>query len=75
MIPPHSSLTTANGLIDRALVTDQTHEFGLNRIASHERYMEDIRSSFPHVRAVVPRLEHEIKGVDRIRETFCYFFA
>jgi len=60
LIPRRSSFTTVNGLIDRALVTDQTHEFGFNRIASHERYMEDIRSSFPHVRAVVTRLEHEI---------------
>lgn len=51
------------------------HEFVRNRIASQERYMEDIRSSFPHVRAVVPRLEHEIQGVDRIRETFQYLFA
>ncbi len=63
-----------NGLIERSLVTDQTHEFVLNRIASQEKYMEDIRSSFPHVRAVVPRLEHEIQGVDRIRETFRYLF-
>jgi len=63
-----------NGLIDRSLVTDQTHEFVLNRIASQERYMEEIRSSFPRVRAVVPRLEHEIQGVDRIREAFQYLF-
>lgn len=64
-----------NGLIDRSLVTDHTHEFVLNRIASQERYMEDIFSSFPNVRAIVPRLEHEIQGVERIRETFRHLFA
>ena len=64
-----------NGLIDRSLVTDRTHQFVLNRIASQERYMEEIRSSFPHVRAVVPRLEHEIQGVERIRETFPFLFG
>ena len=64
-----------NGLIDRALVTDQTHEFVLNRILSQEKYMEEIRRTLPHVRAVVPRLEHEIQGVERLRETFRYLFG
>jgi arsenite-transporting ATPase len=63
-----------NGLIDRASVTDQTHEFVTNRIASQEKYMEDIYRSFPDVRAIMPRLDHEIQGVERMRETFQYLF-
>jgi arsenite-transporting ATPase len=64
-----------NGLIDRGQVSDHAHEFVLNRIASQERYMADIFSSFPHVRAIVPRFEHEIQGVDRMRETFPFLFG
>lgn len=64
-----------NGLIDRKLVTDHTHEFVTNRILSQEKYMEEIRRTLPHVRAVVPRFEREIQGVDRIRETFSYLFG
>jgi hypothetical protein len=51
------------------------HEFVQDRIISQGKYMEDIRNSFPHVRAVVPRLEHEIQGVESIRETFRYLFG
>jgi arsenite-transporting ATPase len=64
-----------NGLIDRRLVTDKTHEFVTNRIASQEKYMQDIYASFPDVRAIMPRLDHEIQGVERLRETFDHLFT
>jgi arsenite-transporting ATPase len=64
-----------NGLIDRSQVTDKTHEFVTNRIASQEKYMEDIYASFPNVRAIMPRLDHEIQGVEKIKETLKYLFA
>jgi len=64
-----------NGLIDRSTVTDKTHEFVMNRIASQEKYMEDIFGTLPHVRAIMPRLDHEIQGVEGLRETFRYIFA
>jgi arsenite/tail-anchored protein-transporting ATPase len=64
-----------NGLIDRAQVTDSTHEFVMNRIASQERYLEEIFLTLPDVRAIMPRLDHEIQGIPPIRETFSYLFS
>jgi arsenite/tail-anchored protein-transporting ATPase len=64
-----------NGLIDRDQVTDSTHEFVMNRIASQERYLEDIYTTLPDVRAIMPRLDHEIQGIGPIRETFGYLFS
>lgn len=63
-----------NGLIDKSLVSDQTHEFVRNRLASQEKYLGEIHESFPNVLATMPRLEHEIQGVDRLRETFRHLF-
>jgi len=63
-----------NGLIDPALLTGPTHEFVRNRVRSQEKYLEDIFRSFPDVRALVPRFETEIQGLDRIRQTFQYLF-
>jgi len=64
-----------NGLIARDSVTDSTHEFVMNRIASQERYLEEIHRTLPDVRAVMPRLDHEIQGVEPLRETFCHLFG
>ena len=64
-----------NGLIDRRLVADHTHEFVTNRIQSQERYMEEIRRTLPDVRAIVPRFESEVRGVDRLRATASHLFA
>ncbi len=64
-----------NGLIERRLVADHAHEFVTNRIQSQERYMEEIHRTLPHVRAVVPRFETEVRGVDRLRDTANHLFA
>ncbi|MEO0079987.1 MAG: ArsA family ATPase [candidate division WOR-3 bacterium] len=63
-----------NGLIDPRYVTDQSHHFVQNRLRSQERYLEEIFSTFPDVRALVPRFETEIRGVARLRQTFRYLF-
>ncbi|MEO0070052.1 MAG: ArsA-related P-loop ATPase, partial [candidate division WOR-3 bacterium] len=63
-----------NGLIDPRHVTDQSHHFVQNRLRSQERYLEEIFSTFPDVRALVPRFETEIRGVARLHQTFQYLF-
>lgn len=56
-----------NGLIDKKLVTAQTHEFVLNRIKIQDKYLDEIFESLPDVRALIPRFDTEILGVEKLR--------
>jgi len=47
----------------------------LNRIAMQDSYMEEIRSSFANVRAVVPLFEKEVRGLEMLKRTAESLFA
>ncbi len=64
-----------NLLIDKKGVREDSPDFVLNRIAMQDSYMEEIWSSFPNVRAIVPLFEKEVRGVDMLRRTAEHLFA
>ncbi len=64
-----------NLLIDKESVAHDAPDFVLNRIAMQDDYMEDIWRSFPDVRAIVPLLETEVRGVDMLKRTADHLFA
>ncbi|MBI5417657.1 ArsA family ATPase [Candidatus Poribacteria bacterium] len=63
-----------NGLLDKNMVKDVNHEFILNRINSQSKYMDEIFQSFPNVRAIIPRFENEILGVEKLKQVVNYLF-
>jgi arsenite-transporting ATPase len=64
-----------NLVIDKKGVDEKTPSFVRNRIAMQDRHMEDIRRSFPDVRAVVPLFDQEVRGLAMLRRTAEYLFA
>ena len=64
-----------NMLIDQATVGDDAPDFVVNRIAMQAEYMDEIRRSFPDVRAVVPLFETEIRGTDMLARTADVMFT
>jgi arsenite-transporting ATPase len=64
-----------NGLIDEGLVAPDTHEFVVNRIKAQEKYLEEIFSSLPDVRALVPRFEVEVIGVEKLQRVVSCLFG
>jgi arsenite-transporting ATPase len=65
-----------NGLIDKSQVKAESPEFVRNRVSMQDNYMEEIRTTFAGmVRAVIPLLETEIRGVKMLERTADMLFA
>jgi arsenite-transporting ATPase len=64
-----------NLVIDKQGVDQNAPAFVLNRIAMQDSYMEEIRSSFANVRAVVPLFEKEVRGLEMLKRTAESLFA
>jgi arsenite-transporting ATPase len=52
-----------NMVIDRSSLSPDAPEFVVNRVAMQSEYMNDIWSSFPDVRSVLPLWETEVRGI------------
>lgn len=63
-----------NGLIDKNVTKNFTHEFVINRINSQSKYLEEIFQSFPDVRALIPKFENEILGVEKLKQVVEHLF-
>lgn len=63
-----------NMCIDRAAIGEKAPEFVLNRLRMQDEYMEEIRRTFPDVRAVVPLFETEVCGVSMLERTAEHLF-
>ena len=64
-----------NLVIDKQGVKSDAPDFVRNRIAMQDGYMEEIRKSFPDVRAVVPLFDTEVRGLPMLQRTAEYLFA
>ncbi len=64
-----------NMCIDRAAVGEKAPEFVLNRLRMQEEYLEEIRRTFPDVRAIVPLFETEVCGVSMLERTAEHLFG
>jgi arsenite-transporting ATPase len=64
-----------NLVIDKQGVGRDAPEFVLNRIAMQDSYMDEIRQSFPNVRAIVPLFEKEVRGQEMLKRTAQHLFA
>jgi arsenite-transporting ATPase len=64
-----------NLVIDKKGVKEDTPSFVRNRIAMQDTYMEEIRKSFPDVRAVIPLFEQEVRGLPMLKRTAEYLFG
>ncbi len=64
-----------NMCIDRAAVGEKAPEFVLNRLQMQDEYMEEIRRTFPNVRAVVPLFETEVCGISMLERTAEHLFG
>jgi arsenite-transporting ATPase len=64
-----------NMVIDKTGITEDAHEFVLNRVAMQDEYMQEIERSFPDVRSVVPLFETEVRGADMLDRTAQHLFA
>jgi arsenite-transporting ATPase len=65
-----------NGLIDKSQVKAESPEFVRNRVSMQDNYMEEIRTTFAGmVRAVIPLLETEIRGVKMLERTADMLFV
>ncbi|MCX7031275.1 MAG: ArsA family ATPase [Spirochaetes bacterium] len=64
-----------NLVIDKSGVKKDAPSFVHNRIAMQDTYMEEIRRSFPDVRAVIPLFDKEVRGLAMLKRTAEYLFA
>jgi len=65
-----------NGLIDKSQVKAESPEFVRNRVSMQDNYMEEIKTTFAGmVRAVIPLLETEIRGVKMLERTADMLFS
>jgi arsenite-transporting ATPase len=64
-----------NMLIDKDSVRADAPAFVKNRVAMQDAYMDEIWSSFPDVRAVVPLFDTEVQSVAMLRRTADSLFA
>lgn len=64
-----------NMCIDRAAIGEKAPEFVLNRLQMQDEYMEEIRRTFPDVRAIVPLFETEVCGVSMLERTAEHLFG
>jgi arsenite-transporting ATPase len=64
-----------NMLIDKQGIGEGAPDFVHNRVAMQDAYMDEIWSSFPDVRALVPLFETEVRGVEMLQRTAGHLFA
>ena len=64
-----------NMCIDRAAIGEKAPEFVLNRLQMQDQYLEEIRRTFPDVRAIVPLFETEVCGVSMLERTAEHLFG
>ncbi len=64
-----------NMCMDRATIGEKAPEFVLNRLQMQDEYMEEIRHTFPDVRAIVPLFETEVCGVSMLERTAEHLFG
>ncbi|MEO0084693.1 MAG: ArsA family ATPase [candidate division WOR-3 bacterium] len=63
-----------NRVIDKSLVKDNGPEFVLNRIAMQEKYLAEIKSTFPNILGILPEMDKEIRGVPLLKQAMRYIF-
>lgn len=63
-----------NMLIQKNQVKADSPEFVRNRVAMQESYMQEIWRDFENVRAVVPLLDNEVRGVAALERVAGYVF-
>lgn len=63
-----------NRVIDKSLVEENAPEFVLNRITMQEKYLAEIRSTFPNVLGILPEMDKEIRGVPLLKSAMKYIF-
>jgi arsenite-transporting ATPase len=63
-----------NMLIQKDQVGSDAPEFVRNRVAMQDSYMEEIWRDFDNVRAVVPLLDNEVRGVEALAKVAGYVF-
>src|SRR5579864_5715407 len=63
-----------NMLIQKNQVKDDSPEFVRNRVAMQDSYMAEIWRDFDNVRAVVPLLDNEVRGVEALAKVGDYVF-
>jgi arsenite-transporting ATPase len=64
-----------NMIIDRASLREGTPDFVVNRVAMQDGYMDEIWQSFDDVRATLPLLETEVRGVPMLRRVVDLLFV
>ena len=65
-----------NMQIDKSSVKDDSPDFVKNRVAMQDAYMEKIDHEFgDKVRAVLPLLENEVRGVDSLKRMVGLMYA
>lgn len=65
----------ANMVIDPQVLCPDTPDFVRNRVAMQAEYMAEIRRIFPHLRAVVPLFETEVRAVPMLDRVGQHLFA
>jgi len=64
-----------NMLIQKEQVRPDSPEFIRNRVAMQDSYMQQIWKDFDNVRAIIPLLDNEVRGVESLRKVAEYAFA
>jgi arsenite-transporting ATPase len=64
-----------NMLIEKNTVGEDAPDFVKNRVAMQVEYMDQIWTTFPDVRAVVPLFETEVQGIEMLKRTAECVFA
>ena len=64
-----------NMLIQKDQVKPDSPEFVRNRVAMQDSYMDEIWRDFDNVRAVVPLLDNEVRGVEALAKVADYVFT
>ena len=64
-----------NMIIDRTSLREGTPDFVVNRVAMQDGYMDEIWQSFADVRATLPLLETEVRGVPMLRRVVDLLFV
>jgi len=63
-----------NMLIQKEQVRPDSPEFIRNRVAMQDSYMQQIWKDFDNVRAIIPLLDNEVRGVESLRKVAEYAF-
>jgi arsenite/tail-anchored protein-transporting ATPase len=63
-----------NMVIQKEQVRQDSPEFIKNRVAMQDSYMEQIWKDFDNVRAIIPLLDNEVRGVESLKKVAKYAF-